>query len=198
VDLSTFKPSDWLLIGGGVGFLIFGSFLDWIRVSLGGFGASGGNAFDFFFTGTVPWILIIGSGVLAFMLAGRLIKAGTTPWALILLVTTGVGTLLVFIRLLVPTLGEDIPAEVSVSRGAGLWLSFVSAAVALAGAVLKYRESGADLRGLASAGNRGSGLGRSDRRSEPPPPPAPGSESPPPPPSPSGTERPPPPPLPPS
>ncbi len=196
MDLSTFKPSDWLLIGGGLGFLIFGSFLDWIRVSLGGFGASGGNAFDFFFTGTVPWILIIGSGVLAFMLAGRLIRSGSTPWSTILLATTAVGTILVFIRLLIPTLGEDIPDEVDVSRGAGLWLSFLSAAVALAGAILKHRESGGDLRSLTNVNRRSSGFDRSEPPSAPPPPPATGSEPPPPPPpSAGGTETPPPPPV---
>jgi hypothetical protein len=193
VDLSTFKPSDWLLIGGGLGFLIFGSFLDWIRVSLGGFGASGGNAFDFFFTGTVPWILIIGSGVLAFLLAGRLIKPGSTPWSTILLATTAVGTVLVFIRLLIPTLGEDIPDEVDVSRGAGLWLSFVSAAVALAGAILKHRESGGSLAGLTNVNRRDTGFGQSEPMSAPPPPPVTGSEPPPPPPpSASGMEPPPP------
>ena len=32
MDFSKFKTSDWLKIGGGIGFLIFGTFLDWAKV----------------------------------------------------------------------------------------------------------------------------------------------------------------------
>ena len=58
------------------------------------------NAFDFFFTGTVPWILIVGSGVVTLLLAAGVIRTSAAPWPIILLVATGLGTLLVFLRLI--------------------------------------------------------------------------------------------------
>ncbi len=61
MDFSKFKTSDWLKAGGALGFLIFG-FFSWVKIDFGadlGFAVddSGGNVFDFFFTGIVPWIL---------------------------------------------------------------------------------------------------------------------------------------------
>ncbi len=31
MDFSKFKTNDWLVIGGGLGMLIFGTFLDWVQ-----------------------------------------------------------------------------------------------------------------------------------------------------------------------
>ncbi len=63
MDLSKFKSSDWLKIGGAIGFLLFG-FVHW--ASFHGF--TGQNVFDYFFTGTIPWLLIIGTGVMTVLL----------------------------------------------------------------------------------------------------------------------------------
>jgi hypothetical protein len=187
VDLSKFKVSDWLIVGGAVGFLIFGTFLKWFRLE--GFG-TGGNAFDFFLTGTVPWLLVIATGVLAFLVAAGVIKASQAPWPIIFVAATGLGTLLLFIRFLVPTIGEDVPDELDVSRAAGIWLTLISAIVALAGSVMKFTESGGQLSNLRDAFDR---PGRSGG-TPPPPPPVGGSAPPPPPPATGGTPPPPPPP----
>ena len=50
MDFSKFKTSDWLKIGGGLGVLIF-AFVSMGQGQRGGFSDSGGNAFDFFWTG---------------------------------------------------------------------------------------------------------------------------------------------------
>ncbi len=52
MDFSKFKTSDWLMVGGG-GAMFIAGFLPWVTVSAGGFSSSG-NAFEFFFTGTLP------------------------------------------------------------------------------------------------------------------------------------------------
>ena len=70
VDLEYVQKSDWMKIGGAVGFFIFG-FFKWVTVEgPAGLGsAHGGNVFDFFWTGTLPWIIIIATGVITFLLA---------------------------------------------------------------------------------------------------------------------------------
>jgi hypothetical protein len=217
VDFSKFKTPDWLLVGGGLLFLI-GGFLDWISVEFSGVSATGSNAFDFFFTGIVPWILIVGAGVVTVLVATGTLKAGTTPWPLVLLAATALGTLLVLLRFLFPGMGEDIPDEIDVGRAAGLWLSTIAGIVATAGAVMKFKESGgsmADLRDpdkLRGAFNRPggpttgpdttAGAGLAGTTPPPPPPPAPqppAAEPPladPPMADPPGSDRPPPPPPP--
>src|SRR5215203_4487903 len=101
VDLSKLKTSDWLKIGGAVGFLIFG-FFHWTTVEgPDGFGGdSGFNVFHFFFTGTIPWILVIATGVITLLLAMGTMKPGNVPWPLIMLVATGLAAILLLIRLL--------------------------------------------------------------------------------------------------
>ena len=72
MDFSKFKTPDWLKVGGALGFLIFG-FMSWVKVDWGGemgLGSnSGGSVFDFFFTGTIPWILIMASAIVTVLLA---------------------------------------------------------------------------------------------------------------------------------
>ena len=83
MDLSKFKTSDWLKVGGAIGFLIFG-FFEWVTVEgPGGIGstAAGGNVFDFFWTGTLPWILVIGTGVITFLLVNGTMKPGSAAVA---------------------------------------------------------------------------------------------------------------------
>ena len=79
MDFSKFKSSDWSKVGGGLGVLIF-AFVSWVKVSAGGFSDSGGNAFDFFWTGTLPWILIVGTAIVTVLLVNGTIKSGTVPW----------------------------------------------------------------------------------------------------------------------
>ena len=88
-----------------------------------GFGDSGGNAFDFFFTGTVPWLLIVATGVVAFLLAGGVIKASQAPWPIIFVAATGLGTLLMFIRFLAPGLARTSRTRSTSHASAGIWLT---------------------------------------------------------------------------
>jgi hypothetical protein len=187
VDLSKFKKSDWLKIGGAVGFLIFG-FLDWVTVELAG-GVDlggGGNVFDFFWTGTLPWILIIATGVLTFLLAAGMMKPGSLPWPLIMLAATGLAALLLVIRIVFnPIDGSDVieSAGGSVGRGIGMILSVISGLVAFAGAFIGFKESGGELGDLKDMNKlKGAFQGGSD--STPPPPPPPSGMTPPPPPPP--------------
>jgi hypothetical protein len=172
MDLSKFKTSDWLKIGGAIGFLIFG-FFDWAKASVAGFSASGGNVFDFFFTGTIPWLLVIATGVLTFLLAAQLMKPGNVPWTLIFLAATALAALLIVIRLIIGP-ADDVPDGIDVSRGIGLWLSTISVLVALAGAILGFRESGGEFSDLTDMNKlRGAFNTGGTTADAPPPPPAP-------------------------
>ena len=147
MDISKFKTSDWLIIGGAVGFLIFG-FLDWISVDVGGFGSvSGGNVFDFFFTGTVPWLLIMASAVITVLLATGNLKADQAPWPLILLGATGLAGLLLLIRIIFNPI-DDGGFGVDAGRAIGMILSVISGLVAAAGGFMKFTESGGNLSDL--------------------------------------------------
>jgi len=146
MDFSKFKTPDWLVIGGGLVFLIAG-FLDWFTVD----GAGGWGAFDYTFTGLIPWILIVGAAVVTFLLAGGILKAGGAPWTLIVLGATGLGTLLVLLRLI---MGSDLgdqgggPSNIDLDRASGLWIAVIGALVATAGAFLSFQASGGNVRDL--------------------------------------------------
>ncbi len=188
VDLSKFKTSDWMKVGGAIGFLIFG-FFKWITVEgPAGFGsASAGNVFDFFWTGTLPWILIIVTGVITFLLVTGTMKAGSLPWPLIMLVATGLAALLLLIRLIFnPLDGSDAIESLggSVGRGIGMILSVIAGLVVFAGAFMGFKESGGDFNDLKNV-NKIKGAFQGSGESAPPPPPPTGMTPPPPPPPPA-------------
>jgi hypothetical protein len=151
MDFSKFKTNDWLVIGGGIGIFIFG-FLNWTKVSVAGFGASSGaNAFDFFFTGTIPWLLLVASAVVTVLLVMEKIAKDSLPWPLIILAATGLAAFLLLIRFLFnPIDGKDFIEEAggSVGRGVGLILSFLSGLAAAAGGVMSFTASGGNLKDL--------------------------------------------------
>lgn len=185
MDLSKLKTSDWLLTGGGLGFLIFG-LLKWFTISTP-IGSLSENAFDYFFTGTLPWILIVGSGVVTLLVAGGALRTSAAPWPIVLLGATGLGTLLVFLRVV---FGREI-GDVELSRAYGIWLSLAAGIVATAGAVMKFTESGGAFRDLTDVDRLRGAFDRSDREDAPPPPPPPPPAAPPPPPPPAGGAEPP-------
>ncbi|MEL6892307.1 MAG: hypothetical protein AAFP84_11970 [Actinomycetota bacterium] len=198
MDLSNFKTSDWLIAGGGVGFFVFG-FFEWITVKADGFNlGGGGNVFDFFWTGTLPWILLIGSAVVVILLQLGTLKPDQLPWPLILLAATGLAGVLMLIRLLFNPIEGSGTFGVEAGRGIGMILSAVSAVVAASGGVMKYTESGGDLKDLTDLdtlkGAFSGGSDDGDASAMPPPPP--GSATPPPPAPPAGGGTPPPPPPP--
>jgi hypothetical protein len=175
VDLSRFRPGDWLLLAGAAVMLIFGLALHWSTAD----GLSGDNAFNYFFTGGLSWLLVVGAGIIAVLLALDAIKPGTTPWPVLLVLGTGLATILMFIRLLLG--GRD-----DFGRGPGMWVAFLAAAAACAGAVMNFTQSGGKLSELTDVDRlrdafKGPRAGSAPP--SPPPPPPPSSTAPPPPPA---------------
>jgi hypothetical protein len=193
VDFSKFKPSDWMKLGGSAGMLLFGLFA-WAS----GGGETGGNAFDFFFTGTIPWLLIVAVGVISVLLATGTIKRGGLPWDLILLAASALGALLVVIRLLigpkVEYCGFGSCVDIELDRGFGLFLSAISSVVCAVGCFLGFKESGGNLNDLKDVNKIKGQFGGGSGGGTPPPPPG-GGYSPPPPPPPGSNPPPPPPPV---
>lgn len=179
MDLSKFKTSDWLMIGGGVGIFIFG-FFEWVTVEAGGvsFGG-GGNVFDFFWTGTIPWILVIGSAVVTFLLVQGTLKRDQLPWPLILFAATALAALLLLIRLVFNPVEGSGSFGVEVGRGIGLILSALSGFAAAAGAFLNFQASGGNLKDLTDVDKLKASFAKDDGNDEMPPPPPPAPPAPP-------------------
>lgn len=187
MDFSKFKTSDWLIVGGGVGMLIFG-FLPWVKAGFSGLGISvseNGNAFDFFWTGTLPWILLIAAAVVTVLLIQGTLKQEMAPWGLILLVVTALALLLLLIRLIFnPLEGKDLVEDAggSVTRQFGLYLAVLAGIASTVGAFLNFQAAGGDLKDLTDVNKLKSSFSKGDDNPPPPPPPAAGGDVPPPPP----------------
>ena len=187
MDFSKFKTPDWLMIGGGIGIFVFG-FFEWVTVSGFGFSSSGGNVFDFFWTGTIPWILLIASAVVTFLLVQGTLKQDQLPWPLVLLAATGLASLLLLLRIIFnPIDGKDLieSAGSDVGRGIGMILSVISGLVATAGAYLNFQASGGNLKDLTDVDKLKSSFAKADSSDDsnsdemPPPPPPPAPPAPP-------------------
>jgi uncharacterized membrane protein len=140
MDFSTFKTADWLIIVGGVMMLIAG-FLEWFDA-----GPVSPNAFDFTVTGLIPWLLLVAAAVLAFLLAAEVIKAGATPWPVILLALTAIGAVLVVVRLIIGADLSDVvdlggQPDQALSRSGGLWVAAIGGGVAAAGGVMMSKAA---------------------------------------------------------
>lgn len=185
MDFSKFKTPDRLIIGGAIGFFIFG-FLKWVTISFEGVGSgSGGNVFDFFWTGTLPWIIVIASGVITFLLVQGTLKREQLPWPLLLLVANAVAALLLIIRIIFnPIEGSGVPG-ISVGRGIGMILSFIAGMVVLAGAYMNFQASGGNLKDLTDMDKLKASFDKGDDAPPPPPPMAPPADQTPPPPPPA-------------
>ena len=129
------KTSDWLMVAGGFVMLIFGMALDWAKLG----DVSGNNAFDYFFTGGIAWLLTVAVGIFAVLLAVGAIKPSNTPWPLILLAMAGIATLLMLLRVI---LGGGEEQGFDLDRGIGMYVALIAAAVALAGAVMNFLATG--------------------------------------------------------
>lgn len=181
MDFSKFKTSDWLKIGGAVVFLIFG-FMSWINTSIDGTdvpGSDTGNVFDFFWTGTLPWILVLGTAVITFLLVNGTMKAGGLPWPVIMLGATGLAALLLLIRVIFnPLENKDLAESLGfeIGRGIGMIGSAVGGCLAFAGALMGFTESGGNLSDLKDMNKMKSQFGGGNN-----PPPPPGTPPPPPP-----------------
>jgi hypothetical protein len=140
MDFSTFKTADWLVIVGGMMMFIAG-FLDWFDA-----GPVSPNAFDFTVTGLIPWLLLGVAAVLTFLVAGEVIKAGATPWPVILLALTAVGAVLVAVRLIIGADLSDVvdlagQSDQALSRAGGLWVAAIGGGVAAAGGVMMFQAA---------------------------------------------------------
>lgn len=184
VDLSKFKTSDWLVVGGGAAFLIAG-FLPWLEFRFAGFAGGSVNAFDFFFTGIIPWLLIVAIAALTFLGNAGIFKLPESfPVPTVFFVGAAVATLLVIIRFFYT---QDL------SRGIGLFLGLIAAIVVLVGSYMTFTASGGNLAELGKSiqaktqgsGNQGATTAAGETTPPPPPPPAAGQAPPPPPPPPA-------------
>ena len=82
---------------------------------------------------------------------------------------TGLATVLMVLRLILGAGEIDLPGlSIGLGRGAGMWVAFVAAALALAGAYLNLRELGGAGSDRPTAGSR---LLTDDVIDPPPPPP---------------------------
>ena len=170
MDFSKFKTSDWLMIGGGIGIFIFG-FFNWVTVKVAGFDVgSTGNVFDFFWTGTIPWILLIASAVVTVLLIQGTLKQDQLPWPLVLLAATALAALLLLIRFIFnPVEGSGV--GVDVGRGIGMILSVIAGLAATAGAFLNFQASGGDIKDLTDVNKLKASFAKGDDDAPPPPPP---------------------------
>ncbi len=150
MDPSTFRPQHWLIIGGAVGLLVFG-LLDWVRVSAFGFSDTGGNAFDFFWTGTIPWMLITASATFTVLVVQGVIRSDSAPWPLIILVGTSLGALLLVVRLVFnPIDGSEVIEDAGGTVGRTLWmfLAVTSGVISAVGGVRNFQAEGGTLDDL--------------------------------------------------
>lgn len=185
MDLSRFRTSDWLKIGGGTLFFIAG-FLTWwqAEAEVAGIAQSETkNAFDYFFTGILPWLIFIAIAVTTFLVAaGRLRLPPNVQAPAMFLVAAALATLLFLIRFFVSGATDSEEAAIDdlggeISRGVGLWLGLIGALAVLAGCLMAFTESGRKLADLADRdtyrSGTGSGYGSGTSTPPPPPPPAP-------------------------
>jgi hypothetical protein len=126
------------MVTGGAAMLVFGLALDW--ASLGPITEK--NAFDYFLTGGIAYLLVVLAGLLAFAFAATGPRPTGSKWPGILLVSTGVATGLMLVRLILGA-GEielDDGSSLSLDRSSGMYISFLAAAVSFAGALMNYRH----------------------------------------------------------
>lgn len=146
MDFSKLKPSDWLIGGGTLVFLI-AMFLPWFNAEVEGFsGADLGsaNGWDYAFFGIVPLLLLIAVTVALvvpkFADGVRLPETiGPLPKLQAALIAAAAAAAIVLLRLILG-FEEDVPSGfgIEVNRGLGLFLAFIAAAAATAGAFMKY------------------------------------------------------------
>ena len=145
MDFSKLKPSDWLVGGGTLVFLI-AMFLPWFEAEVEGFGGDVGsaNGWDYAFFGMLPLLLLIAVTVVLvvpkFADGVRIPDPiGPLPKLQAALIGAAVAAVIVLLRLILG-FEEDVPEGfgVEVNRGLGLFLAFIAAAAATAGAFMKY------------------------------------------------------------
>lgn len=159
MDLSKLKPSDWLVGGGTLVFLI-AMFLPWFKAEVDNdFGvdfSDSVNGWEYQFFGIIPLLLLI--AVTVALVVPKLADGvkipdpiGPLPKAQAALIAAGLATVIVLLRLLLG-FEEDVPEGfgVEVNRGFGLFLCFLAAAAVTAGAFMKFQGNEPEIGGGSS------------------------------------------------
>jgi len=154
MDVSRFRVGDWVLVAAGAVMLVLGLAVHWATIDADGRSFGGArNAFDYFFTGGVAWLLVVAAGVITFLLAVRTIQRGSTPWTRLILGAATLATLLMLLRVILgggadQRIGNQ---DVTLGRGAGMFIALVAAIAALVGALLNLREEGDSVSAIFSS-----------------------------------------------
>ncbi len=144
MDLSKLKPSDWMVGGGAIVFLI-AMVLPWYGFGDGGFSVNN-TGFSYFLSGIIPLLLIIGVFVLTVL--PKLVDSinlpdpiGPLPRLQAALAAAGLAAILVVLRLLI---ASDNVGSVDVGQNAdrkfGLILAVLAVLAVAAGAFIKNQE----------------------------------------------------------
>jgi hypothetical protein len=199
VDFSKFKTSDWLKVGGGA-LMLIAYFLPWWSTDFGVGGDASVSGSEYFFTGTVPWLILIAVAVLTFLaVAGKFKLPPNIPAPLVFLGASLLALLLVLWRFFSDGVDSVAGFDIPTTRGAGLYLALVAAIAVFVGSLLGFKESGGDLNDLKDMNKLKGQFSHGGAGAPPPPsgynpPPPPGGYTPPPPPPGAGSPPPPPPP----
>jgi hypothetical protein len=154
LDISKFRAGDWVLVVAGAVMLILGLAVHWATIHANGRSYGGArNAFDYPFTGGIAWLLVVAAGVVTFLLAGRLIRPGRTPWTRLTLGATALAALLMILRLAIgggadQRIGNQ---DVTLGRGAGMVIAVLASIAALIGALVNLRAEGDSLQAIFSS-----------------------------------------------
>lgn len=144
------KPTEYAVVAGGALMLVFG-LLKWFSWDVKNdevvASSDQSNAFDYLFTGVVPWLLVVGAALATVLLATGALNPGKVPWPLVILAATLLSLILVVIRLIVgPDVASGEGFDVDSSRGIGIWFSALGALIATVGAFLTYQAISFDNR----------------------------------------------------
>jgi hypothetical protein len=145
-QVKKFTTSELIILGGAV--LVFiGTFMRWFKAD-SAFGDVSVNGFEYFFQGTIPWILAI--AVAAVLIIRKLspsvkLPELPLPWTQVYLIACGLIALLILSRIV----STDGPSEF-VDRGLGIFLAFIGGVAMAVGAFLKFQAKDDDAPSLPS------------------------------------------------
>ena len=128
--LKALSVSDWIVAAGSALVFIFGLFrwftwkasIDNVEI----IPEQTSNAFDYLLTGVLPWLLLVGIGVVVVLLAAEALLPGKVPWPMVI-----VGVTAACFRThpdppdhpRLRTFRREGDVDVDVSRGIGIWMS---------------------------------------------------------------------------
>lgn len=167
------RRPDILKMAGAAIFLIAG-FLTWYSLEIPQIGSDDVNAFEWFPTGTLPWLLFIAVGIITALVVFGVLKSDTFPVDRVLLGLAVLAFVLFILRLALTPGVEGVSDEqldeigAEVTRGIGLWIGLVGALLVLAGAVMAFLDS--NKVGTTTSDSYGGGYGSSSSTPPPPPP----------------------------